>query len=250
MRLTDLHYSFLPIKHLDATTLALLLGLLNLATKYQVDSMRDHIISRLEKDWPMNLKAWDTLIYASEEISSDSVMDTDIMGFCQTELLPDPIPFIPLAAKADHLNLLGILFYSLCPDSGLCRARLSRMEPTDLITLMLGKRNLIRAICQEAKLVPTFFQWLSGCKQCEKLIMKVWSDILEDVMYHGDPLTTIRATALVLQNTLNEWRVAGGITDMCPGCLETLVDHLSNFRHRLFTKLPFFFFAPEEKFSL
>jgi hypothetical protein len=245
-----LHYSFLPFKRLRPSTPALVLGPLKLATKYQADRMRKHIISYLEKDWPTTLDDWDKLIYASEETSSDSVPHTDERGCCDTGLLPDPIPFISLARSCDCRRLLGTILYSLCPDAGLRRDKLSRMAPRDLMTLTLGAKSMMkfisRATNNELAIAVREEQFGYDCRarMCHVFVFKWWSAILVDIIFHGDPLTTIRTRVMNLRHNLKnrrdqeEWEIP---TDMCHTCQERLADHLSKLRYKLFDELPSFF---------
>lgn len=50
------------------------LSVLRLATKYQMDRIRTHIVSLLEADWPSTLKQWD----ANEAILRHQWNDADV----------------------------------------------------------------------------------------------------------------------------------------------------------------------------
>jgi hypothetical protein len=230
---------------------ATVLGPLKLAAKYQADSIREHIVSHLEEDWPTTLDDWDKLMYASEETSSSNSMPpTDNKGCCNKDLLPDPIPFISLAREYDCRDLLGTIFYSLCPDSGLCREKLVRMTQADLTTLILGKKKVMRyvslAAMDELKTALEEEDFGDSCqaRMCHVFVFKTWSAILEDVMFHGDPLTTFRTKVINLRHNLENQEVGNGWmepTDMCYRCQGLLADQLTELRYLLFDELPSFF---------
>ncbi|KAJ7588133.1 hypothetical protein C8J56DRAFT_1164754 [Mycena floridula] len=81
-------------------------GVLRLATKYIIDSLRDKAIAHLSIAWPSTLKGWE----AREDIGRTYEMTTETSS---GHFYPSPIEVITLAQEVDVPILLPAAFYDL-----------------------------------------------------------------------------------------------------------------------------------------
>ncbi|KAJ3709681.1 hypothetical protein C8R42DRAFT_729940 [Lentinula raphanica] len=81
-------------------------GVLRLATKYLVDSLRDKAIAHLSIAWPSTLKGWD----AREDLARAYEIETGTSG---ARLYPSPLAVINLAREVDAPTLLPSAFFDL-----------------------------------------------------------------------------------------------------------------------------------------
>ncbi|KAF9077919.1 hypothetical protein BDP27DRAFT_1207497 [Rhodocollybia butyracea] len=81
-------------------------GVLRLATKYLVDSLREKAIAHLGIAWPSTLKGWDT----REDLARAYEMETGTSG---ARLYPSPLAVINLAREVDAPTLLPSAFFDL-----------------------------------------------------------------------------------------------------------------------------------------
>ncbi|KAI3619860.1 hypothetical protein WG66_002770 [Moniliophthora roreri] len=81
-------------------------GILRLATKYLIDSLREKAIAHLSIAWPSTLKGWD----AREEVAHAFEMENE--SRCG-RLYPSPIAVINLVRQVDAPSLLPAAFYDL-----------------------------------------------------------------------------------------------------------------------------------------
>jgi len=81
-------------------------GILRLANKYMIDSLRAEAIAHLSIAWPLSLKGWDV----REEIASFYEADT---GMQHAYRYPSPIDIINIAREVNAPSLLPSAFYDL-----------------------------------------------------------------------------------------------------------------------------------------
>ncbi|KAJ6493598.1 hypothetical protein C8R47DRAFT_1043984 [Mycena vitilis] len=117
-------------------------GVLRLATKYIVDSLRNKCLAHICTAWPSTLKGWD----AREDVARSFEMETSTTG----HFYPSPIAVINLAREVDAPCLLPAAFYDLCrysysqiyepaEDEPLFQSTPSTLLPLDMQRLALGK---------------------------------------------------------------------------------------------------------------
>ncbi|KAH8108788.1 hypothetical protein DFH11DRAFT_1473218, partial [Phellopilus nigrolimitatus] len=95
----------------------LLDGIMSLATKYQMSSIRDRIVQHIEADWPLTLEEWDRF---EEEIdrkrnflrSSPDVSDASARTSLD-QILPEPVSAIQFAKRHSVPRILPAAFYHL-----------------------------------------------------------------------------------------------------------------------------------------
>lgn len=124
-------------------------GILRLATKYLVDSLRSKAIGHLSEAWPSTLKGWD----AREDAARASELQN---GLGANGIYPSPISVINLAREVDAPSLLPSAFYDLSryhysqifdPDNGVdCLHPYLPLSGQDMQRLVLGKEAAQQAI--------------------------------------------------------------------------------------------------------
>ncbi|KAJ7155464.1 hypothetical protein C8R43DRAFT_432932 [Mycena crocata] len=116
-------------------------GILRLATKYIVDSLRAKALAHLCIAWPSTLKGWD----AREDVARTFEMETSTSG---GHFYPSPVAVINLAREVDVSCLLPAAFYDLCrytysqiyePTEDEPLFRSPALLPIDMQRLSLGK---------------------------------------------------------------------------------------------------------------
>ncbi|KAG1899490.1 uncharacterized protein F5891DRAFT_1233197 [Suillus fuscotomentosus] len=133
----------------DPTDFRMVSGILRLATKYLVDSLRTKALVHLSKAWPTSLKGWD----AREDVTRDDEMQS---GPGMSNIYPSPADVIILAREVNASSLLPSAFYDLSryhytqlfeqdDESGPSIAQLP-LSNADLQRLALGKEASQHAI--------------------------------------------------------------------------------------------------------
>jgi len=118
-------------------------GILRLATKYLIDSLRAKALAHLHIAWPLDLKAWDA--------REDTLRNYEVDGFSRGQRYPHPFALINLAREIDAPSLLPSAFYDI--------SRLSftqifetnddesvRLSMADMQRLCLGKEAMQHTI--------------------------------------------------------------------------------------------------------
>lgn len=133
----------------DPTDFRMVSGILRLATKYLVDSLRTKALVHLSKAWPTSLKGWD----AREDLTRADEMQS---GPGMSNIYPSPADVIILAREVNAPSLLPSAFYDLSryhytqlfeqdDESGPSIAQLP-LSNADLQRLALGKEASQHAI--------------------------------------------------------------------------------------------------------
>ncbi|KAJ7232197.1 hypothetical protein B0H12DRAFT_1029079 [Mycena haematopus] len=109
--------SALPYKRLDPLTPINVRRTLAMATKYEMDGLRDRIVTQLQADWPQSLVEWDRLeteIRCLEE-EHESAEDDDYMvdDLYLDERLPEPAAAIRLAMDWNVPKIMPSAVYHL-----------------------------------------------------------------------------------------------------------------------------------------
>ncbi|THH11326.1 hypothetical protein EW145_g721 [Phellinidium pouzarii] len=143
-------------------------GILRLASKYMIDSLRCAALSHLSKAWPSTLKGWD----AREEVLGDCYSFTE-----EPRFYPNPVEVITLAREVNAPSLLPSAFYDLSryalsdifehsqcggeSEFGPERCGLHALSLADTQKLVLGREGahcavtaLIRSLATEARSNP------------------------------------------------------------------------------------------------
>lgn len=133
----------------DPVDFRMVSGILRLATKYLVDSLRTKALVHLNRAWPNSLKGWD----AREDLSRADEMQS---GPGMSNIYPSPADVVILAREVNAPSLLPSAFYDLSryhytqifeqdDESGPSIAHLP-LSTADLQRLALGKEASQHAI--------------------------------------------------------------------------------------------------------
>ena len=249
-----------------------MLGPLKLAKKYQADVLRDRITAHLSNDCPTTLQDWDEVAYPTELDDSDPSKETssqsnvDNPDYLAKNLFPDSAPYLILAHECDLPVIFATLLYSLCRDSTTRKEKLSRMTREDVEKLFFGKDRMIWWISGQLEIeseswIPKYgyrsFSNETKCQDqqgCYPSLLKAWSKLLQDVVCHGDPLATFRATALKYRKYMGESDHLDHTYDydgqtryeICVWCKDKIANKLDGLRQDLFDELPSFFPLKDE----
>ncbi|KAI9573789.1 hypothetical protein HD554DRAFT_555906 [Boletus coccyginus] len=136
-----------PFGNNDPADFQVVSGVLRLATKYVVDSLRERALNHLSAAWPATLKGWD--------VREDISRSFELQGGSES-IYPSPIAVINLAREVNASSLLSSAFYDLSRysfsqifdygesfEEGAWHCLLS---PTDMQRLSLGKEASQHAI--------------------------------------------------------------------------------------------------------
>lgn len=157
--LTNCLLSELPHPRLDPRTPAAVRSILLIATKYQVDHIRQRIVKRLEADWPQNVAQWERLDAEIDRAMTQNFLWNFVPSFTVDDIFPEPVSAICLARECNITSILPAAFYQLSrigiaydweemrkPESGIISifrtARWSLLSAEDLRRLQLGKAKL------------------------------------------------------------------------------------------------------------
>ncbi|TFK47456.1 hypothetical protein OE88DRAFT_1811253 [Heliocybe sulcata] len=115
------HETNLVFQRLSPDTPHKVKPILALCNKYDIPSIRERIVSRLEEDWPRTLNEWDALEAEIEEMQKDLHDSHDCDAYnhnCDlTNFLPEPVSAINLAVDCDVPSILPAAFYQLMRSS-------------------------------------------------------------------------------------------------------------------------------------
>lgn len=121
-------------------------GILRLATKYLIDSLRAKALAHLHVAWPLDLKAWDA--------REDVLRSYEVDGFSCGHRYPHPFALINLAREIDAPSLLPSAFYDISRLSFTQiletnndePVSLERLSMADMQRLCLGKEAMQHTI--------------------------------------------------------------------------------------------------------
>ncbi|KAF7301876.1 BTB domain-containing protein [Mycena indigotica] len=104
--------SQLPYKRLAPETPLRVRHVLAIATKYEMDALRDRIVTQLEADWPYTLRGWDRLESEIEGLIEEDE-DGDVDGLHIDDKLPEPCAAVRLAVECSIPKILPSALYHL-----------------------------------------------------------------------------------------------------------------------------------------
>ncbi|KAJ7228445.1 hypothetical protein GGX14DRAFT_345544 [Mycena pura] len=107
--------SALPYKRLDPLTPLNVGPTLAMATKYEMDSLRNRIVTQLEADWPGSLPEWDRLETEVAGFTKEHTNETNLKvdDLYLDERLPEPCAAIRLAMDMNIPKILPSAMYHL-----------------------------------------------------------------------------------------------------------------------------------------
>ena len=218
-----------------ANTTAALRGSLKLATKYQVENLRNIFIQKLQMEWPTTLAKWDALNKQDTMYLAGNIRDDHYSGI---------VSIISLANDCDVPSVLPTAFYwlsSLLKVYGYLPNRvLPLLAHQDIQRLVVGGRAidqyLLRAFVDDMSMADWHCQNReSPCGACHLNISIWWGELLSDLSRQG-PLESLRFAIEELNNdgTENPYQIG-------KPCRKELADRLEHVRKRIFQNLPLWF---------
>lgn len=128
-RLNDgsLHlFSSLPCKGFEPNAPLVLAGIVRLATKYQIDALRERLIQHVIADWPTTLAEWDRQQAVFEEIREQVDVqrkelppdmrksgNANMKGPFYVDRIPEPAAALAFAREFDCPQILPAVYYRL-----------------------------------------------------------------------------------------------------------------------------------------
>ncbi|GJE96801.1 hypothetical protein PsYK624_130070 [Phanerochaete sordida] len=159
-------YNFgIPLKRLDPDTPLRVQGILKLAAKYQVDSIRTRIVQRLEDDWPTSALSW--LRFSNDErlFSEDCARYISLEdGKYPEDNFPEPAAAIRLARDFDIPSILPAAYLRLlyadptlnwddirrkrdgAPARSIRSARWHLLDHVDMLRVAQGRLRLVQSL--------------------------------------------------------------------------------------------------------
>lgn len=213
---------------------------MKIATKYEVESVRERVIALMHDSWPQTFEGWLrgqfelSVILNEHYAAADGLVD----GKTAYERVPEPCAAIRFAQDYDLLSILPAAFYRLAGissqshwESPYCeRARWDLLSASDLRRLVRLRENLgsrtgmYVVLCGDHKVVMTRTAGepcdrVSECSQGLKTVVEQWqihSEIQDNMQqFTPKPLDALQD----LYITFPSWR-----RDLCGSCRNSLGD--------------------------
>lgn len=246
MRRADIYMpSSLETKRYDPDLPINLRGILSLAGKYQIDSIRSLIVKHLEADWPTDLLGWYKL---KAELKSQHDFRhgcDDGNGIPAERHFPEPASAIRLAIDFDIPSILPAAFYRLAisdvsiswpelgPDSdeGQLSARWDLLHGSDWRCLVRGKKRLLEIFRDD---IDTFIDLSDECRQLEKC-SKAETEVSTICGRRCDTLFALQPDVLA-----ELWRLIDGVdlVRFCYRCSNHIRSGLRELSDETWTDLP------------
>lgn len=167
--------SLLPFEPLDVDTPKRVEGPLRLATKYEVDELRQRIIKHLENDWPNSLSGWDDLLYRHKERFGD-------------EYKLNASTIVELARTCDIPSVLPAAFYYLNLQMRKNDVPLNRDTMEFLLRVRLKMRNWISSTGTGQLRIQ---HWDCSQEHCRYQAALRWISVQQRIFHSEDPLKVL-----------------------------------------------------------
>lgn len=217
-----------------------MVGILNLAFKYDMEALRKEITQHLVSSYPRTLEEWDN-------VSKKREMFSDMPRL-------DPASTIRMARIADLPDALPLAYYTLIqtyprrnnnlnedddeyviPDPGEAEVMARLLDRHDLAAIALGREEMTKWVSQRAR--KCFRTWqcpapskTRGQAVCSQRIHLRWAEMLEDVMMRRDVLEVMREHS--------NWGTGTFGMIFCSDCQSRYVDIMRQMRKDFFKDLP------------
>ncbi|KDQ58283.1 hypothetical protein JAAARDRAFT_262371 [Jaapia argillacea MUCL 33604] len=240
-------------RHRDPNTPLIVRGVLELATKYQVDVLRTHIVQRIEEDWPQSLAEWEAAETEFHRIFNEFMATgpDDPEGAWLEEMFPEPASAIRLARDYDIPNILPAAFYAMSRLSPEEDWDASRAVDRDRL-LIVGERSARWSLLHNQDLLAL----IRGNKLIGSAVARMHTRIFETVDEadcHGGPLCIAARKRFCglfesagHQDPLYELRgfYSGeqfGLRDVCESCRSQLLSEAQVRKQAIWDLLPDYF---------
>lgn len=223
-------------------------GVLSLATKYEVNCVRDRIVAYFEAFWPLTLWQWDALEKSASylyrhlgEVNAEFGEDTDFLD----DELPEAARIIRLGRKYDIPTILPSAFYHLMRltimddedrpgradldtylSDGNRTAKWGMLEGSDFVCLERGRAKFREAFNHVFK--QRFIVKKENCtRDCTS---HVWGTLEEECRQSQD-----------IFGTLLRFVEGRGLTEACTYCQPRIRVSIASMRQDLWDGLPVWF---------
>jgi hypothetical protein len=217
-----------------ANIAAALRGSLKLATKYQMENLRNIFIQKIQMEWPTTLAAWDALDKEHTRFFAGAIRDDHYSGVAS---------IIGLANDCNVPSVLPIAFYWLFSLLKSYHYHHDRVLPLlaheDIQKLVLGGEAINRVLLMPSSNGMGIGEWRcrdsqSPCESCHLQVSLWWTELLAGFAVQG-PLE-------LLKFMIEELNLGSG-TPMPFGntCRKVLAERLTRLRRTIFSNLQLYF---------
>ncbi|KLO13609.1 hypothetical protein SCHPADRAFT_873886 [Schizopora paradoxa] len=219
--------------------------LLKIADKYELDAIKNAIVSRMSTDWPKSLEEWDTIDANGALFEGNFIRRSD----WPEELIPEPISAAILAKEGKITDIMAATFYDVYRSYRFINwdnpgptgvdtsyshkgARWALATPEHLRKLLLIQEIIDRTLAQNSPFVflqGAVGEGIEGCQTahiCQPLVAKKAFEVVGDIWDSRDPLALLRQFI--------DWS-NGSI--LCPFCKAEILDQASVTRTEIWEKV-------------
>ncbi|TFK45884.1 hypothetical protein OE88DRAFT_1068578 [Heliocybe sulcata] len=257
------HKTALPSDHLDPRMPHAVRPILVIACKYEMENIREQIVSIVKKAWPSSLQCWDRMEAEIKAMNRQWHQQHDCARdySCRDPLdahLPGPVAAISLARDCDIPEILPAAFYHLSrlsmelgPDGSEHDERIQRayffhgertakwksLAGEDYYRLFVGRKKLREAVAKEIEAWPKDYH--------ENRIAE--EDLFEDCSEAGihEFVSRIKGSIRTNQDTLSVLlqfiEEADTTTLFCCDCAWGFIEDINELRARVWEHLPEYF---------
>ncbi|TDL15828.1 hypothetical protein BD410DRAFT_85521 [Rickenella mellea] len=178
------------------------LGVLKLAIKYEIEPIRKHIITQVNAAWPSTLEEWDALQKRSEFIEE---LREESGILCTDALLPEPVLCIEIARLVPQdVHISPVAFYQLSRTSphdnwdhagtgenAFRSARWDNLRHSDYLRLLRGRETVCNSLAHLEAQMRYLAESCQSISSCLSAYDKIWREIYSEVYKDNDPLRTL-----------------------------------------------------------
>ena len=230
---------------LAPVTLQPLLHILTLMHKFEMDTIRQQLISSIENGWPSTLSQWDAFelyVEARTRVLRDGFHSDLICGIHQLDdLFPEPAAAIHLACECGLPNIIPAAFYHLSrlsiyddwdeirqstdiPDYAQPSARWALLTGKHFLCLIKGQKRIRHTIGDLLRLASI----INNCSDPTCRAGEFVDEVVQKCTRSNDIL---RLTRLYVQDITQK-------RQLCSECLFDIRSRLLTFRQQFWDKLP------------
>ncbi|KII89405.1 hypothetical protein PLICRDRAFT_53836 [Plicaturopsis crispa FD-325 SS-3] len=208
-------------------TANILRGPLKLATKYQADTLREWMVTVLERDWPSTLDEWDALSQPRHK----------------SAVPLDPAQVICIARESNVPSILPLAFYMLSELASSRWTEYPDLTRQDFQVLAAGIRKMGETMI---RLTDSLLPWICPCGRDECFDGALHFKLLfYEMALRG---TGILPELLYIQRELRIHNVIYEMArfDLCSICDDNMADTIESMRMDIFSCLPKIFAVAEK----
>ena len=223
--------------------------LIHMATKYQMDTIRQRIVENIERDWPRSLEEWDMLETRLEMLREDETRPDRMCAYAA-----EPASTVVLARKYDIPSVLPAAFYDLCRlpvvnDLGEQPGRESynvwderaaswaSLSGADYHCVVRGRDRLRKFLSVNFISNRRFLSRDCRADDCASRVSAIHAKIVTKMIQVCDPLAALRACVRDVEG--------GKESRICYDCRETMKAGFNDLRRRIWNSIPMTFDIPD-----